>query len=276
MNELIQVVQLPVIEERLRGMKGEVEARVSAALSLVCTEETIQAVKKARSELNAQFNALEDQRKAVKKAVLGPYEQFESVYRECVSGLFKDADRALKDKVSAVEGEMKARCEEGLRAYFAELCTFFHVDFLRYEQAGIRVDMASARAKTPIKLQEQLSLFVERAAQDVETISHLEHAEEIMVEYRRTLDAGRAISAVQDRRRQMEEAREAQARRAEALERESQAAAKVEEALPPPLAPPAESAPPEPVVRCAFTVRATRSQLRKLKTFLMQEGIQYE
>ena len=69
MSELIQVKQLPVIEEQLRSMKEQVEARTSEAMSLVCTEETVTAVKKARAELNSQFAELEEQRKAVKKAV---------------------------------------------------------------------------------------------------------------------------------------------------------------------------------------------------------------
>ena len=107
MNELIKVVQLPVIEEQLRSMKEAVDKRVEEALSLVCTEETIQTVKSARAELNKEFQALEEQRKEVKKAVLGPYERFEAVYKECVSDAFKTADAALKGKVEATEREIK-------------------------------------------------------------------------------------------------------------------------------------------------------------------------
>lgn len=108
MNELIKVVQLPVIEEQLRSMKEAVDKRVEEALSLVCTEETIQTVKSARAELNKEFQALEEQRKEVKKAVLGPYERFEAVYKECVSDAFKTADAALKGKVEATEREINS------------------------------------------------------------------------------------------------------------------------------------------------------------------------
>ena len=115
MNELIKVVQLPVIEEQLRSMKETVDKRVEEALSLVCSEETIQTVKSARAELNKEFQELEEQRKEVKKAVLSPYERFETVYKECVSDAFKRADAALKSKVDATEREIKQRCEDGLR-----------------------------------------------------------------------------------------------------------------------------------------------------------------
>ena len=109
MNESIRVAQLPVIEEHLRSMKEAVDRRVDEALSLVCTEETVQAVKGVRSDLNKEFQTLEEQRKEVKRAVLGPYEQFEAVYKEYVSNAYKRADAALKGKVDDTEREIKQR-----------------------------------------------------------------------------------------------------------------------------------------------------------------------
>lgn len=274
MNELIRVTQLPVIEERLRSMKDQVDKTVGDAMSLVCTEETVQTVKSIRAGLNNQFKELEEQRKAVKAAVLGPYEQFERVYRECVSDRFRQADGELKGKIDAVETAIKSRCEAELRDYFAELCAARHIDFLKFEQAGIRVDMASAKAKTPKKLREQLSSFVDGVAHGTELISAMESAEEIMVEFKRTLDAAAAVSIVHERHRRIEAEKEAQAAMEAARERERQAVDKVDAVAPPvPVAPPAEQ---ETVLRCAFTVYATKTQLRKLKKFLNQEGIRYE
>src|SRR5699024_3778992 len=63
---LIVVQQLPVIVERLHSIKAATEAKVQDALSLACTEETVQVVKKRRAELNSEFNDLEAQRKAAK------------------------------------------------------------------------------------------------------------------------------------------------------------------------------------------------------------------
>lgn len=273
MNELIKVVQLPVIEEQLRSMKEAVDKRVEEALSLVCTDETIQTVKSARAELNKEFQALEEQRKEVKKAVLGPYERFEAVYKECVSDAFKTADAALKGKVEATEREIKQRCEDGLREYFAELCAVERVDFVRYEQAGIVVDMASAKQKTPKKLREKLADFVAGIARNMELISGMDDAEEIMVEFKRSLNASAAISTVQERHRRIEAEKEAQALREEQRAREAEAVAKVEAAAPPVTEPPVES---EKVYRCSFSVVATKTQLKKLKDFMIQEGIRYE
>ena len=55
MNEIIVVKQLPVIVEQLAQVKETVIQRVQTATSLVCTDETVKEVKKARAELNAEF-----------------------------------------------------------------------------------------------------------------------------------------------------------------------------------------------------------------------------
>lgn len=69
-NNLIVVKQLPIIEDQLRQVKASVDARVAQALALACTEETYKDVKKARAELNKEFQDLEARRREVKKRFL--------------------------------------------------------------------------------------------------------------------------------------------------------------------------------------------------------------
>lgn len=279
MNELIRVVQLPVIEERLRAMKEQVDARVSEALSLACTDETLTAVKAARADLRRDFDALETERKAVKAAVLGPYEAFEAVYRECVSDTYRRADSELKEKISAVEGGIKSACEETLKRYFEELSAAEHVEWLTWDRLGLKIDLTSARQKSHAKLRDKVADFVCGVAQSVDTISHMDDAEEIMAEFRQCLSIGQAIGIVQERHQRIEVERRAAEERKAVLEAQQAAVERVEAAVPPTVAaPPVEA--PAPVsgeiLRCTFTVRATRAQLKKLKEFLNQEGIRYE
>ena len=58
MNDLIVIKQLPVIEERLKQIKEDVTTRTEQVLSLVCTEETLQTVKKERASLTKEFTTL--------------------------------------------------------------------------------------------------------------------------------------------------------------------------------------------------------------------------
>lgn len=271
MENLIVVKQLPVIEERLRTLKERWEQRALDAESMVCTPDTIQAVKSFRAEMRREFEEAEALRKEAKKAVMEPYGQLEEIYKECVTVPFQRADQALVGKVSEVESDIKSRCEDELRDYFAELCAVRHLDWLTYEQAGVRVDMASAKAKTPKKLREQLSAFAAGVAESVDRINTLEDAGEIMVEFQKSLDAAGAICTVKERHSRIEEQKKFREAREAIRAQEAESVRRVEA-----LAPPAVVEMPEPVVKCVFTVKATKSQLRRLKEFLNMEGIKYE
>ena len=75
---LIEVRQLPIIAERLQSVRAEIEAAVKECESMVCTPDTVQAVKTRRAELRKTFDELESQRKAVKRAVMAPYDALKS------------------------------------------------------------------------------------------------------------------------------------------------------------------------------------------------------
>ena len=280
-TDLIQVVQLPVIEERLRSMKEKVTDQTAAAMALVCTDENLAQVRAVRADLNNTFKDLEEQRKAVKKAVMGPYEAFEKVYKEYITEPFKNADAVLKEKVSEVENGIKAECEAKMREYFSELCAAERVDWLKFEWVGLKITLDVARQKSHAKLREQIAAFVVGVAQAVNTISKMEDAEEIMAEYRQCLDMGRAIGIVQDRHQRIEEERQAAEARRAAQEAQAAAVQKVEAVAPPtvlepPVAAPVPQQENEKVYKCSFTAWGSKAQLKRLKEFMIQEGIRYE
>ena len=292
-QELISLIQEPIIVEHLRSLKAEIETMVADAQALVCTEETIQSVKKTRTDLNKRFEALESKRKAIKSAVLDKYNAFEAVYKECVSNAFKRADIDLKQKISDVESDMKQRCEDLLRDYFSELCDAHHIDFVTYERVGIVISMADAKAKTqpPKKLREQVTRFVTGISQSMATISEMENADEIMAVFKQTLDSTGAIGTVLERHRRIEAEKAAREARAAARAREAEAVKKVEAFAPPtvvqaPVAMPsfAPPAPAQPVQqqadnrlkKCAFVYYGTLSQLKELKEFMEKSGGRFE
>jgi len=273
-NTLMKVTQLPVIEEHLRSRKEQTEQRVAEAMSLVCTDETLTSVKNIRAEMNREFADAETQRKAIKAAIMEKYDSFESVYRECIADPYKRADADLKDKIDATESEIKSRCEEMLLGYFRELCAVNEIDFLSFGQTGVKVDMASARAKTPKKLMEQIKLKVDGVAQDMKTIGTMgENAPEIMVEYKNNLDLSLAISVVNERHRRAEEEREAVKRHT--VTPAARAAGDTVAAAPQVVPKRVEQAVVERLT-VSFRVTDTRERLRLLKQFLVSNGYQYE
>lgn len=273
-GSLIQIVQLPIIKERLHQLKAYVEKQTADAMAMVCTEDTVIEVKKVRAELKALFNEGETQRKAVKNAVMQPYLDFEAVYKDCVSEPFKKADAALAHKIVTVETEMKARCEQHLRDYFAEYAFANGISFLKYEQAGITVSMADARAKTqpPKKLREQLEQFVNRVGQDIDAILTMTRCDEIMAVYKQTLNLTDAIQIVNERSRQIELAKAEQERRATVKAQEAEAAKKME-AFAPPTVSGMEMV--EDQLTVTFSITDTRDRLKLLKQFLDANGYKY-
>ena len=280
---LIAVTQLPVIEERLRSVKDAVELAVAEAQSMIATEETVQAVKDKRAELRKQFDALETQRKAVKAQIMAPYDRFNAVYDECVGGPFKAADVALKATVGEFEGQLKAECKSRLEGYFAELCAMEQIDFLSFDQAmaigGIKITLADCKKNTPRQLQDALASVVSRIAVDMERISRMDDAAEIMAEYKKCFDVGKSLDIINGRKKLIEVEKENAARRKAEQERRAAVVASVEAIATPvpvveeaPVSIPSERVFPE----FRFTVyNCTRTQLIKVREFLKQEGISY-
>lgn len=279
MNALIKLTQLPVIEECLRTQKDKWEQMVSEADAMVCTEDTVQSVKAMRSRMKKEFDEAEAQRKTIKQAIMAPYNALEAVYRECITDAFSRAYEALSGKILAVEETMKRRCEDSLREYFAELCAVRHLDWMTYEQAGIKVDMASAKSKTPKRLRDQLTAFVTQVGDSVDRINLLDDAEEIMVEYQQTLDAAGAICAVKERHRRIEEQKAVRDASASERELESEMVRRVEALAPPVVVPAAEE-----TIKVSLVLHPTRRQyeekirplMRRIKEICDMEGIKYE
>ena len=274
---MLVCTQPPVISENLMDLQDRVNSISEMVSELPMNAESVPQVKKARADLRKYFETLEEQRKAVKAAVVAPYNEAEEKYKALVSGPIQRTDRLCKDFVDAVESAMKQECKDGLREYFDELRAANHIEFLKFEQAGIVVDMASAKQKTPKKLREQLVQFVARVASDADRIAEMDDSDEIMVEYQKTLNVADAIGTVMDRHRRIQAQRDAAAAREAIKAAEAEAVQKVEAAVAPPVEMPREAAmEPEKQFRCTFTVTATKPKLKRLKEFLNQEGIRYE
>lgn len=275
-NEIIVVKQLPEIEEHLQTIKTEVTERVNRALSLVCNEDTVKEVKAVRADLNKDLKGFEERRKAVKNAIMSPYEQFEAVYKECISDVYKNADIELKRKIDSVENELKEQKQSEILAYYTECATAKSIDFVPFERANINVTL-SASMKS---LKEQAKSFIDRICDDLSLIDTQEHKDEILYEYKNSLNVSGAITMVVNRYKAIEEAKAREEERKAREQAEAEAAAKVEKVVetltPPtaePIAPPVEK---EPVLTVSFKVSGTRAELKKLKEFLTVNNYKYE
>lgn len=283
-SELIVVKQLPVIEEQLIAVKASIEARVEDVLAMECTPETYKEIKKYRADITREFNDFEERRKAVKKAILAPYEQFERIYKECVSDVFRFADTALKARISDVENGLKAQKEAEVRAYFDEYreSLLIDADLALFENAGIKVGLSDSGKA----LRAKAKAYLDGVAEDLAAIREQDRKDEIMVEYRKNHNALRSISIVAERHRaiaaerQIKEtmtaavaAREKTEERVESVIAQSEAAEPVISA---PVAVAENTEASEQMFKVTFQVFGTRDKLSALVGFLKEGGYEYE
>ena len=197
MNE-IQLVQKPVIKHSLKEIGSLVTDRLEALNvdNLVATDETIQSLKSLRADLNKELADYEAQRKALKEAVSSPYIEFENVYKAEISEKYKAAADTLKDKINAFEIKIKEDKQAEIESYFNELCASEGIDFVKFNQVGITVNLSTSLKK----YREQCDEFVQKVKDDIKLIESDQYAVEILIEYKQCLNASKAITSVRERK----------------------------------------------------------------------------
>ena len=262
---IIVVKQLPVIEERLKDVKTDIESRTSAAVAMDCTEENYKDVKKIRAELNKEYKEYEDFRKAVKKTVETPYKNFEEVFKECVTDSFKAADSKLKAKINNVEDSLKAQKRDNVLKFAEELKASYSLDWLNVNRVMPNVTLSASESS----LIEKISDTLDKINEDCQCIDD----PEIFAEYKKSLNLAQSSLIVANRRKEIEEARIEAEHKAKQEEVKQEAEKKVEMLAPPVV----EEKPPKEEVklyRMTFTVNGTKEQLKALKAFIIDNNIQ--
>lgn len=308
-TEIIVVKQLPIIEEQLRTVQQNIQARVDEVLAMECTEDTVKEVKKARAELNAQFKDLEARRKAVKSQIEAPYKKFEVVYKACAGDIFVDADRKLAQKIRDVEDGMRNKRADAVRSYFEEYRDSLHLpaDLADYRYAGINVTLSA----TEKSLKSQAKEFLDRLLDDLSLIATQPDPDEVLTEYRECRNVARAVQIVRERHARIEAERRRREEEQEAQRKAQEHAAEVEQvieeeeqlSMPEPTEAPddefhtpvAEPVPEEksaaeattgpehgefeplPLLYCTvIKVTGTKQQLKDLKKYIIDGGMSYE
>ncbi len=110
-------------------------------------------------------------------------------------------------------------------------------------------------------------------SEDLKLIGTQEYKDEILLEYRSSMNISAAITTVHNRHIALEQLASTEADRHKIEEAMAEAERKVDAVM--------EAAPPtvedaEKVLALSFTVRATREKLRALKEFLENGGYDYE
>ena len=268
----LRVIRTPVISEALDSVTHQLNTVLATVEQLQANDSSLKQVKAIRAELAKQFQAMEQQRKAAKKQVMEPYLQAEAKYKAAVADPYQEADKRLKAWVDNYQNGMKAAKEQELREYFEELCAVHGVDFLRFESAGVAVDMAMARQIESRTAKKALETFVLKIRGDLDTILAMEDSAEILAEYREHHDLQRAILDVTHRKqrirweeKQIQKALEEKQEQEQHREQLLAAAPELREQLP-----------QEETYTMTFTVTGPLSELKALKAYILTRNLTIE
>lgn len=250
---------LEAVEQALRQYEG-----------VEYTDEQVVAARADRSALNAFIKSLNDERIRIGKVYAAPYEKFKSEVDEVIARV-KTVVGQIDTQVKAHELAAQQKKQATIREYFDSVIGEFAV-LIPYEKAH---QSRWLNASTSMKsIRADIDKLIADARQAMTAIEALNSQDEEVVKayYFRTLNLSDAL--MENGRLQQERARIAELNAQK--EAEAKARAEAEAASTPPQKAPETAPAAEPqLIPMNFHVEATLDQLKKLKAFLVENGIKY-
>ena len=272
-QELIKVESLPKIFYQLEIIGQEVAKALEGLETMVCNEENKKEVKKRKQEITAFKNLMETRRKEIKNQVMEKYNEFNEKYEREVKSKLVNAENILTVKYTAIEIQQKLEKEKELRE-FAErhFESYNFQDLVTFEDIGLNITLtASIKA-----LKEQVIEFCNKIQGDLNLIELEEYKEEILLEYKETLNFANSKIKVANRHKQLEEIKKKQEETEKKKQEEQITIDAVLGVVEEVVEVPKPIYEEEELIEVSFTVRGTTKMLKELKQFLQERGYDYD
>lgn len=258
MNDLILVKQLPVIEEHLQIASAELVRISRECESLVATENNLATVKRRRAEATKQFQELEQLRKAVKTRVMAPYNAFEETYKALITEVAKNTDQILKEKIDSVELNLLQEKIDEAERFISEYRKASEIPFdLDHKSLGINI----VRSRSDKSIRDEVTTRIDQIKKELNSISVMMFADEILYEYSRSHNLPDAIKIVNERHQSLD------AMKIETVRKEDNTNETAEDIHPP------VAIDDSTIYTMSFTVRGTKAKLKELKKYLTDNNM---
>lgn len=263
---IISIYDLSLTEQNLARIAEKCKDKIETAKAMACTEDTKKAVKKTRVELKKRFNEYETERKARTAEYEEPLRKFKELYNKYIKEPFMTADTALAKKIDDVERMQRTEKYDNLKAYAQELKTAYSLNWLDVDRIMPNVSIS----KSQTAYEKDIAEILDRIKRDVDTINQLGDDGETFAEYMDCLDFTQACMTVNQRKKAIEQAKQA----SQAYTQQETVKQAVEENVTQ-LAPPIVEEKTEDVYTMTFTVTGTILQLKAIKAFLIENNIDF-
>ena len=265
------------IESNMKEVKKYVEDLNNYYKNITFTEETMKEAKDEKAKVNKFKKQVSDYRKNIITEYNKPIKIFETTAKE-TEQLLVDTYNTINNQVSNYENLQKQQIENEIQQYFEEYKNSLKIDFIKYEDAKVNVTLSASKTS----LKKQVKDFIDRVNTDLATIMLQQYKDEILVEYKQNgLALNRAIETTLTRIKAIEEEKRKQEEKIVHIEMNEkheitqESYEQLENVFNKPLEQPKEEI-QERILTLKFTVRGTRTELKRLKEFLENGGYDYE
>lgn len=283
--------------------KGEIKAEIKGLSKI---EDNIKEVNKFAIELNkyystiiwtadtlndakdekATVNKFKDKVAEFRKNIVAEYNKPIAIFEETAKQtetLLKATYDTINNQVKKYEDETKENIKKQCIEYFNECIKNENIDFVTFDNMNVNVTlgMQTKNGELTKKTKEDINTFIQKIVKDIELINEEELKNEILVEYKKTLNASGAILDVKRRAKEIEEEKQRQIELAKQREIQQQSIEKVDAVIntseqPEIVTAPIEEKQEEKIYNVSFKVYGTIDQLKNLKQYLINGGYKYE
>ena len=261
------ITALGSIDSNIELIKDKAAAIKNFYANLVINEDDVKDMKSEMAALNKTKDVVKKYRLDIVKEFNKPLDEFVANAKE-TEKLLSEAYDSLKSQVKVFEDARLQERKQEVVEYFDEYAKSLDIDFVPFENTGLSVGLSGSMKS----YKEACRNFLDRIDSDLKLIYSQDEdiINEILVEYKKSLNVGNAIITVKERKRALELERERQEALNALKAKEEEVIKKVEEV----------TAPKEVVevkkYTARFKVTTTLDQLKDLKKYMEVKGITYE
>lgn len=268
---------LPEIQWNHEELKAEVSAKMDEYKSIAYTEEDSKAMRADKATINKFIDAVEEERKKVKRFYLEPYEKFELQIKEVLSPS-KEVVNLLDSQLSEVEKkyreEKTAVCRTAYENHMGDL-----KEIIPFEKTTR--DEFYKKAFTAKKIDQAYQDFYARVIEDMEALEELEERfrDKALLEYTKRFSLSDALkeghrlqeleNLMEERRRKYEKSRTKQnVAQTQAVTQEVKPIKETDPGC-------ADAPVSEPLLQLDFRAWGTRVQLMGLREYMVEHNIKF-
>lgn len=203
LSEQIRVVAPIVTFEEYEKLKSQAAVIAENLLAIKVTEENVKSAKKVLAEVNKRVALLNQQRIAIKNEILKPYDSMAAQVKE-IESIVKIAEDRVREQVRELEETEREKKRVDLETIWADRIGMY--EYAKVLNISDWIEpMHLNKTQTVKKSEEEMTAFLERSERDIETLSGMASADDLIHEYRQSKDMASAIQTVAERKRKIAE-----------------------------------------------------------------------